>query len=157
MMAQRSFKNVGSSLRQIQDSVPATQTFPIGIKTPMSLSDKGNPYTMNTTVEAQIQDNLRNLLMTNWGERLGIYKYGANLRSLLAEMSNDPSLDNEVMRLINDAVSNFMPFVTLETFDMKFLQSDSKSQAKYQIIINYSIPRINARNQKVKIILEAMG
>ena len=156
-MAQRSFKNVGSTLKQIQSSAPVEQTFPIGIKTPMSLNANGNPYTMNTSVESQIQDNLRNLLMTNWGERLGIYDYGANLRSLLSEMSNNTNIDNEVMRLINDAVSKFMPFISLETLDMKFLQSDRNSQAKYQIIVNYSVPRINARNQNVKIILEAMG
>jgi phage baseplate assembly protein W len=95
--------------------------------------------------------------MTNWGERLGIYDYGANLRSLLSEMSNNTNIDNEVMRLINDAVSKFMPFISLETLDMKFLQSDRNAQAKYQIIVNYSVPRINVRNQKVKIILEAMG
>ena len=156
-MAQRSFKNVGPTLKQIQDAAPVTQTFPIGIKTPMSLSNNGNPYTMNTTIESQIQDNLKNLLMTNWGERLGIYDYGTNLRLLLADMSNDPNLDGEVMKLINNTVSKFMPFIALETFDMKFLPMDTKGQAKYQIIINYSVPKINARNQKVKIILEAIG
>lgn len=156
-MAERSFKNVGSTVQQIKSASPAVQTFPIGIKTPMSLNANGNPYTMTTSVEEQIQDNLKNLLLTNWGERLGNYKYGANLRSLLAEASTIENLDGAVMKLITDAVDKIMPFVSLETMDMKFLPSDSKSQAKYQIIVNYSVPKINVRNQKVKIILEAMG
>lgn len=156
-MAERSFKNVGSTVRQIQTASPVPQSLPIGIKTPMSLSTNGNPYTMTMTIADQIQDNLRNLLLTNWGERLGIYKYGANLRSVLAEMSTTENIDSIVMKLINDAVNEYMPFVTLETFDMKFLQSDLNAQAKYQITINYSVPKINVRNQKVKIILEALG
>ena len=156
-MAERSFKNVGSTVKQIQTASPVQQTFPIGIKTPMSLSTNGNPYTMNTSIAEQIQDNLRNLLLTNWGERIGIYKYGANLRSVLSEMSTTENIDSVVMKLINDAVSSYMPFVSLETFDMKFLPTDQNAQAKYQIIINYSVPKINAKNQKVKIILEALG
>jgi hypothetical protein len=50
-----------------------------------------------------------------------------------------------------------MPFVTLDTFDMQNLPSTRNGQAKFQIMVNYSVPKIGANNQKVKIILEVMG
>ena len=38
---------------------------------------------MNTDPVRQLADNFRNLIMTNHGERLGRYNYGANLNSLI--------------------------------------------------------------------------
>lgn len=157
-MAERSFKNIGTTIEQIRLSAPTVQEIPFGIKTPMSLSAKGNPYTMNTSVTAQIQDNLKNLLLTNWGERVGIYDYGANLRSVLAEYTNNSDVETIVMQSIVRAVDKYMSIVSLDTFDMEFLKPDEKcGLARYQIIVNYSIPKLNEKNQKVKIILEVMG
>ena len=84
-MAERSFKNIGTTTTQLQVSRPAAQTFPIGIKTPMEFGGNGNPYKMHTSVPDQINDNLRNMILTNRGERLGKYDYGANLRQILAD------------------------------------------------------------------------
>lgn len=156
-MAERSFKNIGTAVTQLQSARPAAQTFPIGIKTPMELGGNGNPYKMHTSIADQINDNLRNLILTNQGERLGKYDYGANLRQILAEFSTNPDVETIAMQSIMATVEKYMPFVSLDTFEMKNLPSTRNAQAKYQIDIGYSVSRVGANNQKLKIILEVMG
>ncbi len=54
---------------------------PIGIKTPLESGD--DIFKMHTNPIRQLTDNLRNLIMTNHGERLGIFDCGANLNSVV--------------------------------------------------------------------------
>jgi phage baseplate assembly protein W len=156
-MAERSFKNIGTTVTQLRTATPAVPVFPIGIKTPMSLGGNGNPYQMHTSVAEQVQDNLRNMIMTNWGERLCLYDYGGNLRLILADYATNTDIETTAMQSIMRTVEKYMPFVTLDTFDMQNLPSTRNGQAKFQIMVNYSVPKIGANNQKVKIILEVMG
>lgn len=157
MMSERSFKNIGTTTTQLSAVTPAVPVYPIGIKTPMSFGGNGNPYRMHTSLISQIQDNLRNMLMTNYGERVGLYDYGANLRAILAEFTTDQDVETIAMQSIMRTVEKYMPYVSLDTFDMQFLPAERSGQAKYQIIVNFSVPKIGATNQKVKIILEVMG
>lgn len=157
MMSERSFKNIGTTTAQLKVIAPPVPVYPIGIKTPLSFGGNGNPYQMHTSLADQIQDNMRNMLLTNYGERVGLYDYGANLRATLAEFTTDQDAETIAMQSIMRTVEKYMPFVSLDTFDMKFLPSERNGQAKYQIIVNYSVPKIGATNQKVKIILEVMG
>jgi hypothetical protein len=156
-MSERSFKNIGTTTTQLRTLTSSTPVFPVGIKTPMSLGGNGNPYQMHTTVAGQVQDNLRNMILTNYGERLGLYDYGGNLRSILAEYTTDADVEAIAMQSIMRTVEKYMPFVSLDTFDMQNLPSTRNGIAKYQILVNYSVPKIGASNQRVKIILEVMG
>ena len=117
-MAERSFKNIGTTVAQLQTTRPSVQSFPIGIKTPMELNGNGNPYKMHTSVSEQINDNLRNLILTNRGERLGKYDYGANLRQILADFSTNTDVETPAMQSIMSTVEKYMTFITLDTFEM---------------------------------------
>jgi hypothetical protein len=156
-MAERSFKNIGTTTTQLRTAAAATPVFPIGIKTPMTLGGNGNPYAMHTSLNDQVQDNLRNMIMTNYGERLGLYDYGGNLRSILAEYTTGVDIETIAMQSIMRTVEKYMPFVVLDTFDMQNLPSTRNGMAKYQFLVSYSVPKIGASNQKIKIILEVMG
>jgi phage baseplate assembly protein W len=156
-MAERSFKNIGTTVTQLRSTASPVPVFPIGIKTPVSLGGNGNPYVMTTSVEDQIKDNMRNMILTNYGERIGLYDYGGNLRSILAEFATNTDVETSAMQSIMKTVEKYMPFISLDTFDMQNIPTDKNGQAKFQILINYSVPKIGASNQKVKIILEVMG
>ena len=87
-----SFKSVGELTTEVDkiDKSLAPTPRPIGIKTPVQLAKAGTGlFTMNTSLKRNIQDNLRNLLTTNWGERLGLYDYGANLEELAFRMGTE--------------------------------------------------------------------
>ena len=85
-----SFKDVGVKGFRQEEVLSRNRTVvPIGIKTPVEPdpADQGL-FLMHTDIKAQIADNLRNLILTNWGERLGNYFFGANLRPILVDFSS---------------------------------------------------------------------
>ena len=87
-MATYNFKSVGKTKQQEEAEVVTKSQIPFGIKTPLQLGSSEGILAMNYSLEDQFADNLRNLLLTNWGERLGLYDFGANLRPLTTEFTN---------------------------------------------------------------------
>lgn len=150
-----SFKNVG--IREFQTnnvfSVPQS-ILPIGIKTPVNFGGNSEGlFQMHTDIKEVVHDNLRNLLLTNHGERLAIYDLGANLHPLCAEYTTKESFDSEAMIRINTAVSRYMPFVTLIGFESRAERTDIEHTAKIVIFILYSVPQINVIERGLELIL----
>lgn len=144
-MARRSFKDVGV-IAQTQRRLRAERArtdLPIGIKTPMELVGGSNLFLMHTNIGEQIKDNLRNLLLTNWGERVAITTFGANLRPLLTEFTNKDDFDTEAMLRINTAISKWMPFVTPVAFDSRPDFENNEFTGKIRLFVIYSVSRLN--------------
>ena len=142
----RSFKSVGITNAELtsQQNAIAPRPKPIGIVTPVQLgtSDDGL-LSMHYTVGATMKNNLRDLLMTNWGERLGLYDYGANLGPLVTEYElGKDAFDDTVMQRISNAVGKWMPYVELEGYDSsQQTYATSPGLGNVVIIVDYSIPR----------------
>ena len=87
------FASVGDTLPTLRERERADIVRPdvnINIKTPLSLGyGKGGLFVMNTTMRDAIADNLKNLLLTNAGERPMNPGFGANLKPLLADIKKD--------------------------------------------------------------------
>lgn len=152
-----SFKNVGELTSSRQFKVVPNE-LPIGIKTPLALGQSSDGIlAMHYKSADQIQDNFKNLLMTNWGERLGFYNYGANLRSLLFELSAQ-DFDAEVMLRIKSAVSKWMPFIELSTFDKTILGRDPDTGlAKVKIKVIYNVPKLGITNKGIELTFSLGG
>jgi phage baseplate assembly protein W len=152
----KSFKDVGYKRYDTRKTEFVEKTLlPIGIRTPMSFASDGNGlFNMTYEVPDQVEDNLRNLIQTNFGERLGRYDYGANLRELIFEYSNKSSFEDEVMVRINTAVARWMPFVNLESFDSAPINdSDDEVVSKIALQITYSVPRALVYNKKIEVVI----
>ena len=112
---------------------------------------------MHYDVQDQIDDNFRNLILTNYGERLGMYDFGANLRPILFSMSGK-DFEKESMARIKRATSKFLPFINLETFEISYDNRDtSQGLATVLLIISYGIPSIGATGKKIKVAITAGG
>lgn len=143
-MAERiSFKDVGvrSDIAR-RNLLRRTAGAPIGFKTPLELSGGKSLFVMHTDIREQIKDNLRNLLLTNHGERLIFNNLGANLRPLLTEYSNKEDFDSEAMVRINTAISSYMPFITPLAFESSPSFIDNEFTGKIRIILVYSVPAL---------------
>jgi phage baseplate assembly protein W len=156
-----SFKGVGT--RQYATNrtniVPTTQ-LPIGISLPMSFGSE-DFLQMNKDLFVQIKQNFRNLLLTNFGERLVLFDYGANLKPLVSEYLNQETFDEEAMIRINTAVSKYMPFIQLEGFKSevtKLLENGAgiSSIGVVKITLQYSIPRVNISQSLLEVSIQAM-
>lgn len=161
-MGSYSFKSVGQTTEQTAAQKLITSQTPIGIKTPLEINFDDQNYStgllsMHYKLADVVHDNLKNLLLTNWGERLAFYRFGANLRPLLTEYTNQDDFDNSAIVRIKSAVSEWMPYVVLDNFVSK----ENKSRTTWDmvtisIIITYSIPNLSVGTKALEIILKSM-
>lgn len=150
------FKSVGekSSANKFQ---PVENQSPIGIKTPMRLGTQNDGiFAMHFNIADQIQDNFRNLLLTNHGERLGAYDFGANLRPLSFEHGQD-QFDSEATVRIRTAVDKWMPFINLRTFESKALPSKNGIIERVNITIVYDVARLGVIGKEMLVSIFVRG
>ena len=138
-------------------SVTDTISKPIGIKVPASLSESGDSLlTMHTDIEKNIADNFRNMIMTNHGERVGLYDFGANLTELAFELGSD-DFDTEAIRRIRKTTQRYMPFVQLLTFEPIVVRTDNKEVAKVGVKITYRVNTLSQKDRVIEAIIYAAG
>ena len=148
-----SFKSVGNTPEQRIAQTTQETVLPIGIKTPLRLGSDGDSlFAMHYDMRSQVRDNLRNLILTNWGERLGLWDFGGNLRELTTEFI-DERFDAEAVIRIKRAVDKWMPYVGLTDFIPAI---DRDAGAKIGVVVfsvTYSVPILNVENDCIEITL----
>ena len=150
------FKNVGVLKygETGSSSTVSASLRPIGVKTPLEFDKANNNlFKMHTNVRNQVADNLRNLILTNWGERLGLYFFGANLRPLLTEYTNKTQFDQEAAVRINTAVTKWMPFLELIEFDSAVDYENNEFLGIVRLYITYGIPALNVASDQLEVVL----
>ena len=149
-----SFKSVGEKQSEFEAKIKGrvvSDKPPIGIKTPLEFSDN-SLFKMHTDLDKTLSDNLRNLILTNHGERLGMYDFGANLLPLSMEFGTK-DFDTLAIGRISRAVKKYMPFVDLGTFESFSEKIDNKIVAKGGIRITYTIPNIDSKPRMLEVII----
>lgn len=148
-----SFKSSGKTQEQRIIETLVKSPIPIGIKTPLRISDTEGLLDVHYVLADQVNDNLRNLLLTNWGERVGFYDFGANLRELTTEISSQDDFDTRAIERIKSAVGRWMPYIDLEDFESSTNNSNNKNTGIIDITVTYNIPSLNVRQKKLVITL----
>ena len=156
-----SFSSVGETVEEYRQTNRTAEFIggksPVGIKTPVELgTDTDGLLVMHYTIAETIKDNLRNLLLTNHGERLGQYNFGANLQELTMELGTG-TFDTEAMIRITQAVERYMPFVSLGEFESLSEKGDSGGLTRAGVKVSYSVPLAKLTNQKIELILYTAG
>jgi hypothetical protein len=91
--------------------------------------------------------------LTNWGERVGQYFLGANLRPLTTEFVSQDSFDNEAVVRIKNAVGTWMPYVNLIDFISEVDRTQNNSTGVIKVTITYSVQALKIENKKIQIFL----
>ena len=135
---------------------------PLSIKTPLELSDNPNDslFVMHREIDDVINDNFKNLLLTNKGERLGRADYGCSLKNLTFELLNSENFENIVMTEIQESVSKYLPFIQLQSFssnNFKYLGDGDSGLVNLQIDIVYDVPRLSITNKLISLNLAIGG
>ncbi len=153
------FKSVGKSTITARNQESDIQKIiPIGIRTPLRYGNT-SLFEMHTDLFDQIRDNLRNLILTNHGERLGMFDLGANLVELSTERVAREDYDNEVAARIASTVSKWMPYVSLDELvpldddDDALGRSRTSNIPIRRYLLTYSVPTINSPKQSLEIIV----
>ena len=155
-----SFKNVGVRKDEQQNDPVNTGVtrIPFGIKTPIELSHGTDDlFVMHYVVQDQVRDNLKNLVLTNHGERLAQYKFGANLRPLCSEYANKEAFDSEAMININTAIKAFMPYIVPLEFKSAVERDNQQTGlARISISVIYSIPKLRVQRDQIDVFMVLM-
>lgn len=157
-MGSINFKSVGKTKTSQIAQQLIKSPVPIGIVTPLRFG-KNTFFALHYSLSDTIKDNLRNLILTNWGERLIHYDFGGNLRPLLSEFVSLDDFDSQAIERISGAVSKWMPFVSLENYESKIdhqANTSSSGTAVVRLLISYSIPALQIRNQVLELTLYMM-
>lgn len=152
-MGSFNFKSAGKLSTDVQATSTTSSPTIYGIKTPLR---PGTKYVFETTatLAEQIADNFRNLLMTNHGERLGLYTYGANLRPLLSEYVSLNSFDSDAVGRISSAVSLWMPYITLNNFVSSVDVVNTSGHIKaIKLAITYDVVPLNIKEALIEVVL----
>ena len=130
---------------------------PIGIKVPVELgTDNDGLLRMHTDIEKNIADNFRNMIMTNHGERVCQYDFGANLTELAFELGAEDS-DAEAIRRIRRTTEKYMPFIQLDTFEPLVDRTDNKEVAKVGVRVTYRVSRLSSKDRVIEAIIYTAG
>lgn len=135
--------------QEVKDVFPSQ---PIGISLPLAMgTDRSGIFKMSFDSAEAISNNLRNLVMTNHGERLGKFKYGANLKPLCAEYSAVQDFESEAMRRIQNSAREFLPSVQLVDFTSKFIENSDPATLVIQMSIKYDIPALSSIGNELSV------
>ena len=153
-MGSISFKSVGKTREQQQIETLNTSLLPIGIKTPMRSDTKSGLIAMTYSLSDQVEDNFRNLLKTNWGERLVQYDFGANLSPLIINYHSDEDFQSQAIQSIANAVGKWMPYISLNDFSSENIGTTHDGfPQKILLNITYDIPALQVKNKAIQIVL----
>jgi phage baseplate assembly protein W len=153
------FKSIGKSTISVKENIVSEQiAIPIGIRTPLRYGNK-SLFEMNDDLFDQIRDNLKNLIMTNHGERLVFFDFGANLSELSTERISREDYDQEVASRIAAAVAKWMSFVSLDELVPSDNEQDINRHNEVAVIpirrylLTYSVPSIGSPQQSLEVIV----
>lgn len=75
-------------------------------------NEKGGFFPTSKTLKEQASSNLKNLLLTNKGERVGQPEFGADITSILFEQITE-GIGDRIEASITEAVGRWLPYITL--------------------------------------------
>ena len=110
----------------------------IGFTLPFGTTQTGPSFNATyTTIEA-VRHNMVNLLLTTKGERLSNPNFGSLLKFILFEQ-NDEEVILKIQDSINDAVSEYMPYVTILDIDVDRFDGGTSTSANIAVGVTFSI------------------
>ena len=94
-----------------------TQDKSVGVALPFG-NAVGGAFSLNYTTKNQIKSNLKNLILTEPGERLGNPMFGTPLRKYIFEPYVDGEFETNIETSIMTAISNYLPYVSVSSINL---------------------------------------
>ena len=114
----------------------------IGLDLPIRKSDGVDGYFASTsTTIAAVKNNIRNLLLTNKGERFLQPNIGLNLRRYMFEQMNDDTIESVRLEIV-DTLKIWLPFVEIRDLRVGTNETDSIGKNKLNIFVLFNIKKI---------------
>lgn len=100
--------------------------------------DKEDGYRMLKAMRPLIKQNLKMLILTNPGERIMDTNFGVGFHRFMFEPMV-PGLSGKIRDRIRDQISQYMPFVQINSIDVNRSRSGDNIMS---VVISYAVPSI---------------
>ena len=115
----------------------------LSVRVPLVYGEEDGPYILNKNIGDVVKQNLKNLILTNPGERPMIKSFGVGFHRLMFEPINSTTIGKIKSRILKQ-INIFMSFVNVE--EIRFITSDldpSVGDNQVTLILKYNIGDIN--------------
>lgn len=113
------------------------ETSATGIQTGTDPVKEGSSlFRLSYLTKDQVISNVRNLILTNKGERLMNPDFGTDIYNLLFE-NNVPELDETIRTSVRDAFDRYMPLARIERLEVE------QKEHKIHIVLGFSVKEYN--------------
>tara|TARA_R110000824_G_scaffold93073_4_gene225368 strand:+ start:2580 stop:2921 length:342 start_codon:yes stop_codon:yes gene_type:complete len=92
-----------------------------------------NGFQLTQTMLEVVSQNLKNLILTNPGERMMIPGFGVGIKTFLFEMNNDATHGN-ISSAISSQVKRYMPFIAIENIFFNVDEENSPDSLKIGLV-----------------------
>jgi len=90
------------------------EDYSFGLTFPLTYNNQlGGFFPTSKTLREQVSSNIKNLLLTSKGERVGLPEFGTDVTSILFEPMT-PDLGSRLESSISDGISKWLPYVTIQ-------------------------------------------
>jgi hypothetical protein len=149
--------NSGGNTREdlediLKDIASKEIDLPLAIKTPLEISAKDDLFKMHYNLRDVLNDQIKNLIYTEPGERLCFPNIGTSLKSVVAQNDDLNSVIDNISNQIKTVLNRYMSGLILNSVSAVYSEED---KVKYNIpvvlvTINYSFyERISIYNDNV--------
>jgi phage baseplate assembly protein W len=107
--------------------------YAVGLSLPLQMG--GNTFNQTYDNLEQLKSNVKNLLLTNKGERLAMPNFGCGLQSLLFEQ-NDEELNDKILNTIESAINFWLPQLLINSIEITADDMD-KDNNKLNVSISF--------------------
>ena len=107
-------------------------------------------FNRTKTIEEQAQHNLRNLLLTNLGERPNQPEFGSRLLEVVFEFKDDALIEE----VINEAVDKWLPYITINSITTNTEQANPN---RLNVSIDFSVATAPDATEQITLDLNATG
>ena len=104
----------------------------IGLSLPLDYGDQGFFNKTRTTLQ-QTRSNIKNLLLTIKGERLGNPTFGSDLMKVIFEQ-DDGSLGDRIEETIRASISEWLPYVNIKKIETT---ADERNPNQLNVRLSY--------------------
>ena len=106
----------------------------VGVTLPLSRGRTGH-FKQSQTIREQVYSNIKNLILTAKGERLGQPTFGCDINTILFEPIEESTADG-IEESVREAISTWIPYVTIANV---FVSLDEQDNNKILLTIEYSV------------------
>lgn len=114
---------------------------PFGFALPFSVATGSlGHFEMTNDELSAVKENLKSLLLTNWGERVGHYYLGCNLRQFIFEPIEVDELKEKIADRILSQIAMWIPYVRINNLNIMTSSDDTTiSENMLKIVIDFGI------------------